>query len=106
MRRKLITLLLLMAFLGGCVSTNQKNDLLFAQNTFLRTVNSLTILRDAGKFDEEEVAKIKVLIKTGEAILDEWTESVLAGKDPPSTISVFETILLELIRYGKEDENG
>ena len=87
----------------SCQTTNPKNDLLFAQNAFLRTVNSLTILRDAGKFDEGEIIEIKALISTGDRLLDIWTDAVLEGKEiPPS--DVFETILLQLIAY-KEKPN-
>ena len=91
---------------GGCVTTTPKTDLLFAQNIFLRTVNSLTILRESGQFDDGEIDKIKILIKTGDTILDDWTDAVLEGKDPPNTISIFETVLTELIKYRREAEDG
>ena len=83
----------------GCQATSPKNDLLFAQNAFLRTVNSLTILRDAGEFDEGEVVKIKALVNSGDKILDKWTDAVLAGGTSPNLVDAFETVLTELIAY-------
>ncbi len=90
--------------MGGCQTQNPKNDLLFAQNTFLRTVNSLTILREAGEFDEGEITKIKALIISGDRILDKWTDAVLIGESSPSVSGSFEIVLIELIAY-KEKTN-
>lgn len=107
MRQKTILFLLFgLLIIPSCQTTNPKNDLLFAQNAFLRTVNSLTILKDAGEFDEGEIAKITALINSGDKILDKWTDTVLEGSTT-NLADTFETILTELIAYktkGEDDE--
>lgn len=106
MRQKTILFLLFgLLIIPSCRTTSPKNDLLFAQNAFLRTVNSLTILKS--NFDSEEAEKITVLINSGDKILDKWTDAVLSGESSPNLADAFETILTELIAYktkGESDE--
>lgn len=107
-RTRMILMLICLLVSSGCVNQpNPKGDLLLAQNSFLRAVNSLTILREAGKFSEDDIARIKVAVISGDKFLDQWTEAVLEGKEFPDAIGLFENILQELIKYRRAgEENG
>ena len=107
MKTKLIMLTVCLVLINGCVTQlDPKTELLFAQKTFLGTINSLTILREADKFSDGEVANIKTLINSGDRILDKWTDAVLEGKDSPSLADAFNAVLTELINYRERGENN
>lgn len=106
LKKALMLTCLIVISCAGCAMQNldTKAELLFAQKVFLRTVNSLTLLREAEKFDDGEIDSIKVLINSGDSILDQWTDAVLEGKEAPGIVDAFDIVLQELIDYRKRGE--
>ena len=104
----IIAICLIAISFGGCMSQrlDPKAELLFSQKTFLRIVNSLTILREAGKFDDAEIERIKFLVNSGDNILDQWTLAVLEGRESPDIIDAFDIVLRELIKYKERGESN
>ena len=102
-KRKMLVLMCLLAISGCAQPLGPKGQLLFAQTTFARTVNSLTVLKD--KFSEKDIENIDKIIKKGDELLDEWTDSVLLGEDMPQAIETFNTIINKLIEYRSKGEN-
>ena len=93
---------LLLCFLlltGGCFSQNPRANLLASQKSFTATVDSLTALQQAGKFNAEEAENITLLIHSGQRYLSLWKLSVTEGRDNPAAISMFQDILNQLIEY-------
>jgi len=79
----------------GCAATPEQR-LLSSQLTFLGTVKTLNVLKEAGRFDEKELAEIKVFANSGDKILLQWEK---AGGPIPDLLDAFETILEELVAY-------
>ena len=77
-----------------------------ANTTFTAVVNSLNILIDDGKFTSEEATRIKSSVASGNRLLDFWTDAVIAGKDSPTYLKLFNVVLEELISYQKGANNG
>ena len=102
-KRKIVILLCLLA-VSGCVTTTPRKDLHTAQNLFLSTVNTLTILRDNDKLNDDDIPRIKTLINSGYKYLDIWTEAVLSDEEVPGVVFKFESILEQLIEYRKAGE--
>jgi hypothetical protein len=96
----LIFAILLCAVFTGCATQppDTRRELLASQNLFLSTVNTLTILRDSDKLNEDDLPRIKALINSGHTLLDQWTQDVLDGK-PTNAADAFEVILEQLIEY-------
>lgn len=105
MKRKIVMLMCLV-LVSGCVTQglSPRAELKFAQLTFLRTVNSLTILREADKFSDEDVEKIKVVIATGDKLLDNWTNAIIEKKPALNAFDTFSLIFEELIEYKVKGE--
>lgn len=99
MKKTAIILLATILLISGCVVQKPRAELKFAQLTFLRTVNTLTILRDDDRFSDEDVEKIKAVISTGDRLLDSWTEAVIANAPLPNAFDTFSLIFEELIEY-------
>jgi len=85
----------------GCETfkSDPKVELLAAQKTFIATVDSLTTLHRAGKISEEEVKQLTVLIHKGQDYLIEWELALKAGNTRPDAISLFQTVLDQLLEY-------
>jgi hypothetical protein len=63
---------------------------------FLGTVKTINILKEAGRFDQEEIDEIKVFANAGNKILIQWEKT---GGPTPDLLEAFETILEELTIY-------
>ena len=105
MKRKLMILCLLA--ISGCAITppSPRGELLFARESFNGVVNSLKILKDAGSFSSDDIAKIEVLINTGDKLLDKWHIAILEGTKPPAVMDAVTIIIVELLKY-KGVNNG
>jgi len=92
---KKILLILMMFSLCGCAVTPEQK-LYDTKLTFLGTIKTVNVLKDAGRFDEKEISAIRVFAKSGQDILVNWEAE---GSVTPDVFSTFETILEELIKY-------
>jgi len=93
---------LLLCFLlltGGCFNQNPRANLLASQKSFTATVDSLTALQQAGKFNAEETENITLLIHSGQRYLSLWKMSLTEGRDNPTAMSMFQEVLNQLIEY-------
>jgi len=95
-----VLILCSMLIFGGCMwAGNPKADLLASQKTFAATVDSLTALQIAGKFEPEETEHLTVLIHSGQDYLIAWEEALKAGNEQPDTIELFQSVLDQLLEY-------
>ena len=100
MRTKLIILMCLLA-VSGCGLTPEQR-LHNSQLTFLGTVKTVNILKDAGRFNQREIDEIKVFANAGDKILIQWEQ---AGGPTPDLLEAFETALAELVSYRIKGRN-
>jgi len=102
MRRiKILLLLCVMVPVFGCVSQapNPRADLVASQKVFAATVDSLTILKHAGKFNTEETEQIGIFVNLGGSLLDQWAIAIKADIPQPGVIQSFQAVLNKLIEY-------
>lgn len=106
--RKTILMILMCLLVSGCVTQglSPRAELKYTTMTFTRVVNSLAILKEAGKFSEDDIAKIIVFADSGYALLEKWTISVKAGTRPPNTIEAMNIVIENLIKYKLEGEGN
>lgn len=101
MKTKLIILIYLLTVSGCAIQSNSRRACFDANITYTHTVNALDILVEAETFEADDVERIKVLVNSGDRLLDLWTDAVLAGEEMPNAILGFTTILEELLKYEK-----
>ena len=94
MKTKLIILAICL-LISGCGATPEQR-LHSSQLTFLGTIKTINVLKEAGRFNDREMAEIRVFANSGDKILLQWEE---AGGPTPDLIEAFETALEELIAY-------
>jgi len=103
----MVLLLCLLLLASGCIwAENPKADLLASQKTFSATVDTLTALQISGKFSPEETEQLTILIHQGQQCLLEWETAIKAGRDSPSVIGLFQTVLEKLIDYNIQKGSG
>jgi len=93
-KRKILILICLLA-VSGCGVTPER-QLHNSQLIFLSTVKTINILKEAGRFDQEEIDEIKVFANAGNKILIQWE---VAGGPTLDLLEAFETALAELTSY-------
>ena len=103
-KKTLVCILLCFLLLtSGCLwAENPKADLLASQKTFTATVDSLTALQNAGKFEPEDTEHLTVLIHSGQGYLIAWEDALKAGNDRPDAIALFQAVLDQLLEYSIE----
>lgn len=109
MKTKIITLALLSSLvICSCAvqGLTPRTELKYADISYTRIVNSLTILKEAGKFSEDDIDNIIVFTESGYALLKKWTQSVKSGTRPPNTIDAFNIVIENLIKYKLEGEGN
>lgn len=107
MVKKLIPLSLILMLIGCVVMSDPRAELLVAQKSFITVVNSLSDLKEADVFDDNEIDDITKLIDMGDELLGDWTIAALEGKEYPKAIKLFNAILDQLIDYKeKGDRDG
>ena len=107
MKTKLIILAMCLLVSGCMQGLSPRAELKYTTMTFTRVVNSLAILKEAGKFSEDDIAKMVVFMDSGYALLEEWNKAVKSGTRSPSTIDAVNIVIENLIRYKLEgEENG
>ena len=96
-----VLLLCAMLLTSGCISTqpNPRADLLASQKIFAATVDSLTAMKQAGKFTLEESEQIGIFVNLGGGLLDQWLIAVKSGIDSPDIIKSFQEVLNKLIEF-------
>lgn len=103
MKTKLLMSLCLISLLAGCaVTPNARLKVVY--ETYTDVVNSLTELKEAGRFDENEVKRIAALVITGDKLLDKYYEAVKNKKDFDNIDALY-IIIGQLLEY-KRSENG
>jgi len=93
------------AVLVACVSSNPGADLKATQKTFAATVRSLTVLKNAGKLNKEEIKDTTELINKVNNGLKDWETAYAAGLIKPElsqTVKKFLTALISLESKAKE----
>lgn len=102
--KRILLPMAVMLLMSGCaVMEDPKAELLIAQRSFIAVVNSLSELRDADAFDEEELVSITKLILSGDRLLDMWTEEVINERTFDAS-DVFYHVLGELIEHRNRGE--
>ena len=76
-----------------------------AQDAFEVSIEALIVLRDAEKFNADEVEQIILFSDTCDELLDMWEDAVLNGKDPPDLMDAFNVTLGKLIEYKLRGQN-
>jgi len=94
--------LLLAVLFTSCLTGDPKADLLATQKTFASTVRSLASFKAAGKFSEEEIKNITVVINQGNEALKEWGAAVKAGEDSPDLKIIANRALTLLLAWDAE----
>jgi hypothetical protein len=94
-------LLCTMLLTSGCISSqpNPRADLLASQKIFTATVDSLTAMKQAGKFTTEEAEQIGTFVNLGGGLLDQWLIAIKSGVTNPDIIKSFQEVLNKLIEY-------
>lgn len=106
-KRILIPMAIALLMSGCATIEDPKAELIIAQRSFIAVVNSLSDLRDAEAFDDDEIENITKLILSGDRLLDMWMEHVILEGDAFDAEDVFYHVLGELIEYRKEgDQDG
>jgi hypothetical protein len=88
-------LLLMMVSLCGCAVTPEQR-LYDAKLTFLGTLKTVNVLKEADRFSDKDLTAIRAFAKAGQDILVKWEAE---GSITPDVLGTFETILEELIKY-------
>ena len=103
--KRLLPLMVSMMMLSGCamMESDPKAELLIAQRSFIAVVDSLSELRDADVFDEEELVSITKLILSGDRLLDMWVEEIINERAFDGS-DVFYHVLGELIEHRDRGE--
>lgn len=88
----------------GCnqFASNPNAELLASQKAFTATVDSLTALQKAGKFNPQETQQLTVLIHQGQDYLIKWRAALKAGQSKPDVIAAFQTVLQKLIEVNTQ----
>jgi len=94
-----LTILLL---LPGCAA-NEREQLLASQKLFAATVDTLTLMRQAGDFDAAQIERLNIIIHQGGDFLATWEWRVLAGQQSPGARDQFQTILEALQEYHRKE---
>ena len=76
MKRTLLLLAIILLVAGCGTPWTPEAKLLAARESFNGTVNSLTVLRKAGTFTKAEGEELTMVIKLGQATLDEWQAAI------------------------------
>jgi len=100
----LIMLLAAGLLCGGCsafdaVKQDPRAEYVAYAEMFTATVDALTDLRVRGVFDEDEVARIGILIKSGQGYLAEWQEAVIREEPRPRSGPLLLRVLADLAEY-------
>ena len=102
--KRLLPLIISMMILSGCATMEDpKAELLIAQRSFIAVVNSLSELRDADVFDEEELVNISKLVLSGDRLLNMWMEEVINERTFDAS-DAFYHVLGELIEHKNRGE--
>ena len=102
-------LLFALLFVLGCTPAFQDNPrakLLIAQKSFASVVETLTVMKQLDKLDEDDIQKIDVLIHEGQIYLESWYVAVIDGKDKPGVELQINRILQQLIEYEIRQGDG
>jgi hypothetical protein len=84
---------------SSCATLSPRKQLRNAQETFHRTERILYILKEADKFNDEEVNNIHIALSSGFAILEKWRLAILNDEPTLRFIDLIETITDRLIYY-------
>ncbi len=95
MKTKLLILSLFL--IGGCETFQTPEQRLYnSKLTFLGTIKTINVLKEAGRFDEKDIEQIRSFANSGHEILKQWEDD---GGMTPDLLDAFETILSELAKY-------
>jgi len=101
-KTKILYLAILLMTLSGCATQplTPRAELRITQRSFEEVIDSLILLKDIGKFNEEEWKDIIKEVESGEELLTQWTSAVIRGEEP-TMIDKFKAVLRQLIKYEK-----
>lgn len=99
---RIVTGMCLLLLLPGC-ATDERARLHASQEVFAATVDTLTIMRQAGEFDPNEIERLDVLIHLGGDLLGQWKARVLAGEPSPGADDQFLAILEAIQTYQRKE---
>jgi len=104
---KILCLLILLSTLSGCATMQPpltpRAELRIAQVSFEKTVDSIIILKDAEKFNDDEWEDIIKLVDSGEELLTQWTLAVIR-EEIPTVKDKFYAVLNQLRKYKRGGE--
>lgn len=95
MKQKLTILLVAILLISGCAVTPEQ-QLYNHKLAFLGTLKTINVLKEANRFDADELKEIRAFANAGNEILLQWE---VVGGTTPEPLGAFEVILRELIAY-------
>lgn len=76
-----------------------KHQFLAAQKVYCATVDSLTTLKQQGKFSEKDTAGIILAVDEGAALLSQWKAAIDAGQPTLDYYTAFQGVLDKMLAY-------
>lgn len=98
MKKSICSIIAVIMLVSGCV-TSPGRQYQAAALSFSQTVETLADFRQAGKFTDEQEAKITIAVHAGKAVLQEWAYALKDGKSYPSGPLAVSAIVAELQGY-------
>ncbi|KKL67466.1 hypothetical protein LCGC14_2134680 [marine sediment metagenome] len=98
MKKKVLITICIM-LVAGCAVQQPRARLESDIINFTAVVNTLRILKEADKFEPDEIEQISALINTANKLLDKRAEAIIAKEEPPDVFDALNIITAELIKY-------